>query len=312
MDVPPLPSAQPPTGLASSLSRDTLIEILGYFGAAVALAAATVALDPSSKTVQTLFNAVVALALLASGWAVGEDSDVLRRMRSVFWFLSVGSFAGFLTGVLGDMMDVTGRTLTVAVAGVTTIFSAILWMMSKRSLQVIALFFAGLVTAVAIIFPDMSAISFIVPPDFTGVALVVTAWGLMSFGLGWKGLIQPRRTAMVLGSIAAIYGPSVKLQFQGQGELIWEVGSLAIAVLALAVGALIGERAPAGIGIAGLLVVTSVIVADQTKEQAPAVVLVVVGVALLAVAIAAARGAFGGARPAAAADPPPPVPPSEV
>ncbi len=303
-----VPQPQAPSGL--SIPRDTLIEIVGYIGAAVALTAAGIALNDASRTVQGLYAAAVAVVLLAAGWAIDANTDVLTRMKSVFWFLAVGSFAGAIGSLAVDRLGLSIRTLVIVVAGVTTVVAAVLWMLSKRSLQLIALFAAGVVALTAIVFPDLSVVSFILRPDFTGVAIAEIAWGLIWLGLGWKGLVQPRRTAMVLGSIWAIYGTIVPQQFGGSTSLVWQLAGIAISILLVAVGDLVGDRAPAGIGIVGTLLTTAALVSDRVEEQGPAVAVLIGGLVLLGCAIALVRSGAGTPR-AVAGSPAPPMPPMD-
>ncbi|HEV8681286.1 MAG TPA: hypothetical protein VGS09_00710 [Actinomycetota bacterium] len=76
-------------GISVVVGRVPLIEIAGYVGASLGLAAAGVVLGESAgEGVQIAFDLVTAAVLVAAGWALEPDADAYRRMRSVLWCFS--------------------------------------------------------------------------------------------------------------------------------------------------------------------------------------------------------------------------------
>lgn len=289
-----------------AVSRETVGEIVGYIGAAVGLTAAGIALGNSaSEGVQVVFNLATGVVLLAAGWALGGAIGVYGRMRSVFWFLSVFLIAALVSTLFGPVLEISTKTVVVLSGLIAAAYSFILWWVCRRSLQVLALIVSLLVTVIALVFPDLSGV-FFEPPSFVGVALVTWLFGGAVIAAGALGLLTPRRTTLAAGAIIATLGPLFLLQ--GDGLILGEVLSLLTAVALLTAGSWFGEPGMAGIGIAGILLACSIIVANHIKEQGPAIVAVVVGLILVGVAIALARTAGRPEVPPAAPRPPPLTP----
>jgi hypothetical protein len=290
----------------SVVSRETVGEIVGYIGAAVGLTAASIALGASaSEGVQVTFNLVTGAVLFGAGWALGGTVGVYGRMRSVFWFLSVFLMAALVSTLLGPVLDVSAKMVVVLSGLVAAAYSLGLWWVSRRSLQVLAVIISLLVTVIALVFPDLSGV-FFEPPSFTGVALVTWLFGGVVIAAGALGLLTPRRTTLATGSIIATLGPLFLLQ--SDSRVLGEALSLLTAVTLLAAGSWFGELGMAGIGIAGILLASSTIVANHIQEQGLAIVTVVVGLTLVGVAIVLARTA-GSPEIPPAISPPPPLPP---
>jgi hypothetical protein len=299
MDAPAAPTTPP----APLVSRDTLIEIAGYLGAAVALSAAGVALEDSGTGVQIGFELATTLVLVAAGWALGEGSDVLARMKSVFWFLAVFAVTALVGLFFDEVVDLGGKSLVTASALVVTVAALVLWWVLRRSLQLVALFGAALVLIGSVVFPDLQFL--FGQPDITGVAIALWLYGWGVVVIAALGVVAPRRTGVVLGSIAAVLAP---LLMQTTGNtVLGQVLALLSAVALVALGDRLGERAAAGIGIAGVLVVSSAIVSDHADDLGPAIVALVIGLVLLGGAIVAVRA--GSADGPASQPPAPPVPP---
>ncbi|MGH2692376.1 MAG: hypothetical protein ACRDHM_07705 [Actinomycetota bacterium] len=290
------------------LVRETVGEIVGYLGAAAGLTGASIALGSSAATpsVQVVFNLVTGAVLFGAGLALGADAGVYARMRSVFWFLSVFLIAGMVALLLGPILELSPKTVVVLSSLITAAYSFGLWWMSRRSLQVLALILSLLVTLIALVFPDVSGAAF-GPPSFTGVALVTWLYGGAVIAAGALGLLTPRRTTLAVGSVIAVVGPLFLLQ--GDTQILGELLALVTAVGLLAAGAWFGELGMTGIGIAGILVAASTIVADHVQEQGPAIAVLLIGLVMVGVAIILARTAR---QPPAsiAATPPPPTPPA--
>ncbi|MGH2709913.1 MAG: hypothetical protein ACRDH9_01755 [Actinomycetota bacterium] len=271
------------------LARSTIGEIIGYLGAAVGLTAAGIALgDVSSSGVQVVFNLVTAVVLLAAGFGVGDDEDVYARMRSVFWFLSVFLIAGMLATLLGPIGGLGVRPTVVVTGLITAAYAFGLWWMSRRSLQVLALILNLLTVVIALAFPDVTRAA-TGPPSLTGLALVTWIFGGAVIAVGALGLLAPKTTTLVTGSVIAVLGPLFLLQTDTKG--FGEALSLLTAIALLGTGAWFGQRGVSGIGIAGILVVSSAIVANHVQEQGLAIVVLVIGLLMVGAAIVLARTA---------------------
>ena len=282
------------------LARETIGEIVGYLGAAAGLTAASIALGGSaSPGVQVVFNLVTGVALLGAGLALGGGAGAYARMRSVFWFLSVFLIAGMVSILLGPNLGLGAKTVVVLTGLISAAYSFALWWMSRRSLQVLALILSLLVTVIALIFPDVTGT--FGPPSFTGVALVTWLFGGVVIAAGAFGVLTPRRTTLAVGSVIAVLGPLFLVQ--GDTQILGEVLSLLTGVALLAAGAWFGELGMTGIGIAGILVASSAIVANHVREQGPAIAVLVVGLVMVGVAIVLARTVT---QPSASPPPPPP------
>jgi hypothetical protein len=290
------------------LLRETAGEIVGYVGAAAGLTAASIALGASaSPTVQVVFNLVTGAALFGAGLVLGAEVGTYARMRSVFWFLSVFLIAGMVSTFLGPNLGLGAKTVVVLTGLIAGAYSFGLWLLSRRSLQVLALVLSLLVTLIALIFPDLTGLSG--PPSFTGVAVITWLFGGAVIAAGVFGVLVPRRTTLAVGSIIAVLGPLFLLQ---SNPVFGEVMSFVTALALLVGGASLGDLGMSGIGIAGVLLTVSAIVANHVGEQAPAIVLLLIGLAMVGVAIVLARTAGQPAVSPAVPPAVPPPPPPEV
>jgi hypothetical protein len=288
------------------LVRETIGEIVGYFGAAVGLTAASIALGGSATpNVQLIFNLVTGAALFGAGLALGGAAGAYARMRSVFWFLSVFLIAGMVSILLGPNLGLSARTVVVLTGLISAAYSFALWWMSRRSLQVLALILSLLVTVIALIFPNLTGL--FGPPSFTGVALVTWLFGGVVIAAGALGVLTPRRTTLAVGSVIAVLGPLFLLSSDTQ--ILGEALSLLTAVALLATGAWFGELGMTGIGIAGILLASSAIVANHVREQGSAIAVLVVGLVMVGVAIVLARTVSEPTAPPVTTSPPPDAPP---
>ena len=281
-----------------ALVRETIGEIIGYVGAAIGLTAAAIALgDAVEPGVQAVFNLVTGAALLVAGFGVGVEEGAYARMRSVFWFLSVFLFASMIGILLGPIAEMEPKTVFVLTGLITAAYAAALWWVARRSLQVLALIIALLSVVLALTAPDFGQAAF-GPPSFTGMALATWIFGGLVIAAGALGLLAPKTTTMATGSVIAVLGPLFLLQTNERelGEFL----SLVTAIVLLGAGAWIGKRGVSGIGIAGILLSASVIVANHVDEQGPAIAVLVIGLIMVGAAIVLARTA----RQQAPAEPP--------
>jgi hypothetical protein len=237
-------------------------------------------------------------------------------MRSVLWGVALLSWGGVVLVTLTEVVDgPEGKWLVVSVALLAAALAAPLWWVERRSLQFLGLFTALLVAGAALAYTE-STIAFLgfeqAIPDLTWSAVVTMGFGVVGLALGARSMVAPRRTAMVLGAISLIVGALlVDVDLLGLGPTtvaLW--AAIVAAVIVIVVGNLVAERAPTGVGIAGLFLVTAAMVNDQVEGQTAAISVVVLGLVLLAVAVVLAMPRRGGqaepaepAEPAAPADP---------
>jgi hypothetical protein len=293
---------------ASSLTlRMNLIEIVGYVGAAIGLSATGIALGETSGTGVRIVTVVVFVGLLlCAGAAIGARAhDRFLRMRSIFWFLSVLAFTDLASLVVVDGLDVQGKSVPLLTSILVTAFGFALWSMSRRSLQVIAVLIAADIALVIAVFQEPGG--FIPIPNLTPPAVVSWLFGVAVLIAGARDVLTPRRSAIVVGGVIAILSPLfIDFDFVGGGSvsLVGEILALLTAFALLAVGETMGERPPAGLGIAGTLFVTAAIVGDNIHEQGSGIGALVAGLFLLAGALFAIRGTE------AEMVTPPPIPPT--
>ncbi|HEX6263597.1 MAG TPA: hypothetical protein VF097_12195 [Actinomycetota bacterium] len=291
------------------ISLGTVIEFVGYAGAAVALSAASTALgQEAGEGVRIAFDLITAVVLLAAGWAIAGRPEPYPRMQSVFWFVAVFSvvdLAGVLFGEVIEGLD--ERMVVFLTALVAALSSLVLWWVLRRSLQVLALILTGYIAIISLVFPDPG--DFILgPPDLSAVGFVTWLLGGGVIFLGWLGWLGPRRTALAVGSILALIGPFFFLI--GGEEIVGEILALATAFALMVLGSWVEDRGVAGLGIAGTLIVASTIVANHVEDQGPAIAVLVVGLLLLGAAILVARGSIGGPSALEEGEAPPPPPPA--
>jgi molecular chaperone DnaK len=111
--------------------------------------------------------------------------------------------------------------------------------------------------------------------------------------LGARGVAQPTRTSLVLGTITVLVSPFF-LTIGGQASestlTVVEVWVLAGSVACLVVGSWLEERAVQGLAIVGVLVAVAALTGDlPDSSQGPAIAAVVLGIVLLGGAVLAIR-----------------------
>jgi len=132
--------------------------------------------------------------------------------------------------------------------------------------------------------------------------------GIAIVALGVLGVVEPKRTALTMGCLGALFGPLligfdlfkliVSQSFPAGGLAIGTVTGIVI----LAVGEKLGHRVLSGFGIGGTFFYSGTLVSAQVHDKGPGVVLLLVGLAGLAAAVLVARGAIGS----------PPIPPAPM
>lgn len=276
-----------------------VLELLGYAGAAAALSATAVTADGASIATQIVIGLLTTLALVAAGWLMGTKGDELLRMRSVFWFLAVLAWVSVAKGLVGpEGLDLDGKWTIVVGGGLTALLAVPLWWRTRRSLQLIAAFFSLHLPLAALVSSTRSTLFGLGPdiPDLTWSAVVTAVFGAVALALGWRELLHPRRTAMVLGALALGVGlPAAFVDLQdlatgGGSDLpVWI--SLLTGAAVLAIGSRTRVVAVTGLGIAQLAASIVVLIGDNVTETGPAVVVLMAGLVLVAAAAYLARDA---------------------
>ncbi len=279
--------------------RATLLDLLGYGGVALALVGTGIALEGAGLTTQTIAGAAVTIVLLGAGWMVGGSgaADAQRRMRGIFWFVALQTWLQVISVLLGpDGADLRGRSLVVASGLLLAVLALPLWFIERRSLQLIGAFVAVLTVANALVYSEADVLGTTIP-DITWPAVVTAALGAALLLLGMWGAMQPRRTAMVLGSLAFIVGVTfatvdvVAMALSG-GDVsdVTAIAALVTSVLVLFAGERAGIVAVFGIGVIGMIGAVSALVAKHVEGEVGGVVVLVIGVVLLGATIAVVRG----------------------
>jgi len=288
--------------------RTSLIGILGYAGAAAALAGLSIAIGRSaSMTEQVTADVASVAALIAAGaWIVGGHHEAHERMRSVLWFAAVWASAAVDVFTRGpDAIALHGKWLVVVTALVAAMLALPLWVLAPRSLQLLALVVSVNVGAAATVYSQASFFGVGVP-QLRWPAIVTIVVGLVTLASGAFGLLRPKRTAMVLGSVAIIGGAlfvDVDVLRQAPSDLsLWLALTASVGVLM--VGDFVADRAVSVIGIVGVIGAVAEIVHRTVTDRSTAVALVVLGSVALASCVILAR-AFSHRVPT-----PPPEPPA--
>jgi len=289
--------------------RTSIIGILGYAGAAAALAGLSIAIGASASTTEQVTADVASVvALIAAGaWIVGGHQEAHERMRSVLWFAAVAVWASAAVDLFTrgpDAIALHGKWLVLVAALVAAMLALPLWVLARRSLQLLALVASVQVGAAAAVYPEGSPFAVGVP-QLRWPAIVTIIVGLFALVSGAFDLLRPRRTAMVVGSVAIIIGAlfvDVDVFRQAPSDLSWWL-ALSASVGVLLVGDFVADRAVSGIGIVGLIGAVAEIVHRTVTDRSTAVALVVLGTVALASCAILAR-TFSHRVPTAPPEPP--------
>lgn len=262
-----------------------LTECFGYCGAILVLVGGGVAVGQAWRDI-TAWQRVgifagAAVFFLAAGLAVLRIADAaIQRMIGVVWFVSAvcaGAAAGLLAGgALGS-----SGAVAILIAGLATAAcSAALWLVSRRELQMVAMF-AGVVIALCA--------TFITIAGGAGPRLAI-ALGLWALGAGWVIVgwrySQPLWSTVPLATAIALIGP---------GIAVWQHGwvfAIGIATAAVAVAASLSRRRAALLA-AGTLALFGYLIAAVVRYFHASLglptTLAACGVLLLALALSMSR-----------------------
>src|SRR5439155_3609122 len=199
-------------------------------------------------------SAVVLVA--AGGWVVGGQHEAHERMRSILWFAAVAIWAGAAVELFTqgpEAIVLHGKWLVVVTALLAAMLALPLWVLVPRSLQLLAVVASVEVGSAAAVYSEGTFFGLSVP-QLRWPAIVTIVVGFATLASGAFGLIRPKRTALVLGSIAIIGGAlfvDVDVLRQAPSDLsLWLVLGASVAVLL--VGDFVADGAVSGIGIVGL------------------------------------------------------------
>lgn len=226
-DEHPAPALEPhPSEHATSL----VLEALGYLGGVLMLTASGLLVGQFwaelSRGVRTGLMGAVWLVLLGAGLAVprrlGRQGS---RVRSVLWLAGTAALAFALGLLAGEWWRWSEASVASWVTCGATAQLAVLWW-GERSALLQAGLLAGVVASVLALLTRYTSLE--------GGWLGVAVWlvGLAWWALGARGLIQPRRTAVVLAPAATVLG-AVMASMSDRG--LWLGLATVVAVVVLAV-----------------------------------------------------------------------------
>lgn len=298
MDIEPQPQERPVATETASV-WSIAVQVAAYAGVAMGLVG-TVALvatsvDPSDTTLLLVAIAVTAV-LFAAGIAIGgEPSSSNQRLRSVLWFAALLGWGIVVEAILVVAeIDPGGRSRPLLSAALVALAAVGLWLGLRKSLQLLGVVTALYAVLSGAVFPQPDPFG---RTDLVAAAVLTWVFGAVWMALGARGVIQPSRTALVLGTITVLVAPSV-LAVGGQASestlTVVELWVLAGGVACLIVGSWLADRAVQGLAIVSLLVGVAVLSADLLGDsEGGQIAAVVLGIALLAGAVVAIRMGAG-------------------
>jgi Predicted membrane protein (DUF2157) len=264
-------------------------EIVGYLGAALVLAAGGSVYaqqwDEMGHAVRVAIPAATALLGLIAGVPLVRGVEpTFRRLGALLWLLSVGLVAVSVTvGMVDTSGDVPKSSLFV-IGIVSLAYASVLYAFLRNTTTQLALL-ATVVAAVCgvVVWAD---------PAQPNAALWFVA-PLIAIGLAWVaggaiGVLRPRGTAFVLGSILVLYVP----QFMLPTDFAWStyVVGLTVSVALLAASAWLRSTAVLALSsVALFLYLVSTIMRYLSDTLGAPLALLLSGIALLAVALGTSR-----------------------
>jgi hypothetical protein len=259
-----------------------IAEVLGYLGAALAVAAVGSLLgqhwDDRGTAAHIAVTASGVAALWLGGWLLRDtDEPALERLAGALWLLSVGAM-GALVAVIGvDVWKPSPEAVATAAGASCFLYAAALWAWRRRAPQLVALAAAGVtLTASAAVFAGAS-------PD--GTALAVWVFGLAWFAAAWAGALRPEPAAYVLGALPILIAPWVAAEADAMSFL-----GLAGAAGLMAVSVKLRETPLLVLGSIGVFGFITEIVARYFADTIGVpLALLLSGVILIGVALVTAR-----------------------
>lgn len=272
---------------AGGRRRAVVAEVLGYLGGVLAVVAGFVlgaeSWDQLGRWGRAGVLAAVTGALLAAGWWLrGSEGRVLPRLASVLWLGAVAGLAGLLAVLLEGRSDDALVDPPLGVAAGALVLAVVLYALERRVLQQVALFLTVVATMVA-----------------GGHRLgwsweTVEGYGFLVLGAAWlelgrRGLVGPRRTSEVLGSLALLTGPAV-LDVEAVGPGDWGLWlGLGLSVALIVAGSALARNVLLGIGAAGMVLFLGMVAGEYWSDLGAPLAILLVGLGLVAAAVLVAR-----------------------
>jgi uncharacterized membrane protein len=272
---------------AGGRRRAVVAEVLGYLGGVLAVVAGFVlgaeSWDQLGRWGRAGVLAAVTGALLAAGWWLrGSEGRVLPRLASVLWLGAVAGLAGLLAVLLEGRSDDALADPPLGVAAGALVLAVVLYALERRVLQQVALFLTVVATMVA-----------------GGHRLgwsweTVEGYGFLVLGAAWlelgrRGLVGPRRTSEVLGSLALLTGPAV-LDVEAVGPGDWGLWlGLGLSVALIVGGSALARNVLLGIGAAGMVLFLGMVAGEYWSDLGAPLAILLVGLGLVAAAVLVAR-----------------------
>jgi hypothetical protein len=265
-----------------------LAEVIGYVGAALVLAAGSSVygqrFDDISHSMRVAVPAIVAVVALLVGIPfVRRTQPTFQRLGAVLWLLSVGLLAAAVTVAMVDAETVRSYALFV-IGAVTLAYAGVLYWFLRAVTTQFA-FLAGIVATIigAVVWVEPSG-----PNAEAWAVLPLVALGLGWVALGGTGWIMPRTTALVLGTVLALWVP----QFLMLTGIMWApyVVGLGVSVALLFASTWLHSSAVLALSAIGLFVYLVATIMEYLADTlGTAVALLLSGIVLLAIALGASR-----------------------
>jgi predicted membrane protein DUF2157 len=201
-------------------------EVLGYVGAVIAIAAASVTIHQFWKNVpapaELAFAAAVAIGLLAAGAATRAGSEpALARLRSVLWLLATASVTAFAAVLTHRYLHMPDHDVAVISAAAWTACAIPLWWQTRSALQHLAAFGGAIAlteTGLDQLDPGIGNFGY-------GLALWVIA-ALWAAG-AYRGYLPPRTAGVLLSAAGLLAGAIISMDdAAGQALAVLTVAGL--------------------------------------------------------------------------------------
>ena len=226
---------------ASARRVPLITEVVGYLGAALAVAAGVALVAPRWDQighVQRVVGAGAVSALtLVAGWLVRKNAEpAIERLAGVLWTLSVAAVAGFTALLVFDVPAGDERVHWAGFfVGVTVaVYARVLHVLRPCAPLLLALF-AGTLGALGGAAAWMVEAGWTWPSDnewWFGVAMLV--FSLLWIVAAKTGVLEPRNAALLIGSISAIWAPMFASPWQGFALLLGVATAIAMLVMSVA------------------------------------------------------------------------------
>ena len=255
-------------------------EALGYLGGVLGLAAGIALFaerwDELAVGVRLASVGAAGVFAFVAGWFLRRSVEpAILRLGSVLWAGAVAMVTWFSILFAVDVLETSDRATGIIASVSATIVAATLYAVGRRALQQLVLF-------VALLYAIVFALE-----DQVWIGSAMLAIGLAWFELGWRELLEPRFTAMVLGSLGVLIGPmTIAGEANGTGLLI----GLVMAAAVVTAGVLLHETVLLGIGVVGLFffLIRTITYFFEGTVGVP-IALLVAGAIVLVVALVLAR-----------------------